>query len=53
LSVSRWHAACEAGEPNSSELRREWSSALPSCISADPAADWSLWPGHDPNAAGP
>ena len=53
LSVSRWHAAREAGEPNSSELQREWSSALPSCISTDPTADRSLWPGHDQNAAEP
>ena len=53
LSVSRWHAVREAGEPNSPELLREWSSALPSCISADPAADWSLWPGQNPNPPGP
>jgi spermidine synthase len=53
LSVSRWHAAREAGEPDSPELQREWSVALPACISTDPAADWSLWPSHDLNAAGP
>ena len=53
LSVSRWHAVREAGEPNSSELQREWISALPSCISTDPTADRPLWPGHDQNAAGP
>ena len=50
FSVSRWHAAREAGEPSSSELQREWSSALPSCVSTDPAADWSLWPGSPPTA---
>ncbi len=52
LSIAHWDAAREAGEPASLELQREWVSALPSCILGDPHADWSIWPGYDPRAAG-
>lgn len=43
--ASRWEVAHSSNDPNEDRFRREFESKLPSTLTRDSHADWSLWAG--------